>query len=210
MLEIGLTLALAVVLGGAVGLERELTGKAAGLRTNILIALGAAVFTMVSVDAAGRGADPARIAAQVVTGVGFIGAGAIIQARGSVVGLTTAATIWAVAGIGMAVGAQQTLLASLATLAIILCLTLLRRIDLAGMIEKKIFDIEITAQHSADVSDILRSLSETALEMEVTHISKRADELAIRVECAAKPSSINEILASLLSRDDVSSTRVKN
>ena len=97
---------LAVVLGAAIGLERELRGKPAGLRTNVLICLGAAVFTIVSKRMAEGHADSiTRIAAQIVTGIGFLGAGAIIQDRGSVHGLTTAATIWLVASIGMACGA---------------------------------------------------------------------------------------------------------
>jgi putative Mg2+ transporter-C (MgtC) family protein len=97
---------LAVLLGGAVGLERELRGKPAGLRTNVLICLGATVFTIISERMAEGHADSiTRIAAQIVTGIGFLGAGAIIQDRGSVHGLTTAATIWLVASIGMACGA---------------------------------------------------------------------------------------------------------
>ncbi len=96
---------LAVVLGSIIGLERELSGKPAGLRTNILICLGAAVFTIISKQMAEAGGSVTRIAAQIVTGVGFLGAGAIIQDRGGVHGLTTAATIWLVASIGMACGA---------------------------------------------------------------------------------------------------------
>lgn len=96
---------LAIVLGAAVGLEREIRGKAAGLRTNILICLGAAVFTIISKQMAEPGGSFTRIAAQIVTGVGFLGAGAIIRDRGGVHGLTTAATIWLVASIGMACGA---------------------------------------------------------------------------------------------------------
>ena len=96
---------LAVVFGAAIGLEREISGKAAGLRTNVLICLGAAVFTIISREMAGQTDSLTRIAAQIVTGVGFLGAGAIIQDRGGVHGLTTAATIWLVASIGMACGA---------------------------------------------------------------------------------------------------------
>ncbi|MHC4501141.1 MAG: MgtC/SapB family protein, partial [Planctomycetota bacterium] len=97
---------LAVVFGAAIGLEREISGKAAGLRTNVLICLGAAVFTIISRQmAAGTNTAVTRIAAQVVTGVGFLGAGAIIVDRGGVHGLTTAATIWLVASIGVACGA---------------------------------------------------------------------------------------------------------
>ena len=105
-LELLLQLVLATLLGGAIGLERELSGKPAGLRTNILICVGAALLTALSVDMSlGRG-DPARVAAQILPGVGFIGAGTILHARGSVTGLTSAATIWVVAAIGMALGAH--------------------------------------------------------------------------------------------------------
>ena len=102
-----LKLGLATLLGGAIGLERELSGKPAGLRTNILICIGATLFTVVSIHMLplGGGVDASRIPAQIVTGVGFIGAGAILHARGAVTGLTSAATIWVVAAIGMALGA---------------------------------------------------------------------------------------------------------
>ena len=110
-----LSLLLAVVLGALIGMERELSAKAAGLRTNVLICLGAAIFTIISTELAGGVGSPARIAAQIVTGVGFLGAGAIIQDRGGVFGLTTAATIWLVASIGMACGAQYYLIAIIAT-----------------------------------------------------------------------------------------------
>jgi putative Mg2+ transporter-C (MgtC) family protein len=109
-LDLLLKLALAVVLGGAIGLEREIAGKPAGLRTNILICIGAALLSDISVNI-GRTesgtyvGDPARLAAQIVSGIGFIGAGTIMQARGVVTGLTSAATIWVVAAIGIAIGA---------------------------------------------------------------------------------------------------------
>ncbi len=120
-------LALAAVLGGAVGLERELHEKPAGLRTNILICLGAALFTHLSLHFTSWGganspADPARVAAQIVSGIGFLGAGAIIQSRGNVTGLTTAATIWMVAAIGMAAGAGALGMAVGGTILILLVL----------------------------------------------------------------------------------------
>jgi putative Mg2+ transporter-C (MgtC) family protein len=118
-----LSIILAAVFGAAIGLEREISGKAAGLRTNLLICLGAAVFTIISRQiAAGTNASVARIAAQIVTGVGFLGAGAIIQDRGGIYGLTTAATIWMVASIGMACGAGFFLLASASTVLAIVVL----------------------------------------------------------------------------------------
>ena len=106
---------LALLFGAIVGIEREISGKAAGLRTNVLICIGAAIFTIMSRTMGADDGSVTRIAAQVVSGVGFLGAGAIIQDRGGVHGLTTAATIWLVAGIGMACGAKQFALASLVT-----------------------------------------------------------------------------------------------
>jgi putative Mg2+ transporter-C (MgtC) family protein len=111
--EVVLRIGLAAALGGAIGLERELREREAGLRTHLLVSVGAALFTMVSAYAwtdwrfsteEGLVFDPTRIAAQVVTGIGFLGAGAIIRQGLSVRGLTTAATLWVVAAIGMASG----------------------------------------------------------------------------------------------------------
>ncbi len=99
-----LRLLAAFIAGAALGFERDLHDKPAGLRTNLMICLGAALFTILSIRLGAAGSDPGRIAAQVVTGVGFLGAGSIIQRRDRIVGLTTAATIWLAAGIGMAFG----------------------------------------------------------------------------------------------------------
>jgi putative Mg2+ transporter-C (MgtC) family protein len=118
-----ISIILATILGASIGLERELSGKAAGLRTNVLICLGAAVFTIISREiVAQTDGSVARIAAQIVTGVGFLGAGAIIQDRGGIHGLTTAATIWLVASIGMACGGHFYLLGVITTLIAIIVL----------------------------------------------------------------------------------------
>src|SRR5437868_3018060 len=101
-IELWVRLFVAAGLGAAVGLEREYNRKPAGLRTNILIAVGSALFTMLSVSMTAPGGSTDRIAAQIVTGIGFLGGGAILHNRDSVHGLTTAATIWVNAAIGMA------------------------------------------------------------------------------------------------------------
>jgi len=111
-------MALAVVLGTVVGYEREHEGKPAGMRTHGMVALGAALFTVVSIYGFEGTADPARVAAQIVTGVGFLGAGAILHQRGSIRGLTTAAALWVTAAIGTAVGAGMYSL-SIATSALV-------------------------------------------------------------------------------------------
>ena len=121
---------LAVGCGTVIGLERQLKHKAAGLRTNILICLGAAVFTIISREMASGSQDSiTRIAAQIVTGVGFLGAGAVIQDRGGVHGLTTAATIWLMASIGMACGARFYGLAIFSTILALVVLVGLWQVD---------------------------------------------------------------------------------
>jgi putative Mg2+ transporter-C (MgtC) family protein len=102
--DVFLRLALAAGLGGAIGLEREFRQKPAGLRTNMLIALGSALFAILSVQLGTAAGSPDRVAAQVVSGIGFLGAGAILRSGENVHGLTTAATIWVNAAIGMAAG----------------------------------------------------------------------------------------------------------
>lgn len=122
-------LVVAVVLGGLVGLERELRDKPAGFRTIILICVGACLFTMLSQSVGGPDWNSTRIAAQIVTGIGFLGAGAIIRDRASIFGLTTASTIWAVAAIGMAVGFGQISLGALGTLVILIALFVLDAVE---------------------------------------------------------------------------------
>src|SRR5215216_7394840 len=113
-------LLLAAVLGGAIGAERELNDQAAGLRTHMLLTIGACLFTLVSAYGFGAGpADPSRLAAQIVTGIGFLGGGAIVRHGLTVRGLTTAASIWATASIGVAVGAGRYLLAAGGTVLVV-------------------------------------------------------------------------------------------
>jgi putative Mg2+ transporter-C (MgtC) family protein len=104
----------ALLIGGVVGLEREFKGKPAGIRTNILMCVGSCLFMIISIEiarTAGRVADPGRIAAQVVTGVGFLCAGTIMRSRFTISGLTTAATIWVLSALGLAIGAGYIILA---------------------------------------------------------------------------------------------------
>jgi len=122
-----LRLALAGALGGLIGLERELRDREAGLRTNLLVSLGAALFTIVGAYGfASIRTDPTRIAAQIVTGIGFLGAGAIIRQGSSIRGLTTAATLWVVAAVGLAAGAGYYSAALITTGLVLLALWPLR------------------------------------------------------------------------------------
>lgn len=124
----------AALCGAIIGLERQLKGKPAGFRTNILICLGSAMYMAVGLLVVFEDkvpSDPARIAAQVVTGIGFLGAGCIIQQRGRITGLTTAASIWVVAAIGIVAGAGFPILASIATVMVVTILAAL------GVVEKR-------------------------------------------------------------------------
>lgn len=120
--QVFLPILAAVILGGLIGIEREISRKAAGLRTNILICMGAALFTHLALNLQG---EAARMLAGVVTGVGFIGGGAVLRDRGGIYGITTAATIWLVTGIGIACGMRMYLLA--------IGITLLALVVLLGM-----------------------------------------------------------------------------
>ena len=124
-LDLTLRLLLAAALGAAIGIERESRQKPAGLRTNILIALGSALFTMLSIQMGGDGSTPDRIAAQVVTGMGFLGGGAILRSGQTVHGMTTAATIWVNAAVGMAAGAGLYMIASVSTVITLIVLVVL-------------------------------------------------------------------------------------
>lgn len=123
--EMVLRLLLATALGASIGFQRERAGKSAGLRTHILICVGAALFTVASIYGFGSGDEMARVAAGVVVGIGFLGAGAIIRSGGEIVhGLTTAASIWAVAAVGLAAGAGLYLVSAVATTLVLIVLFL--------------------------------------------------------------------------------------
>lgn len=122
-MELTLRLLLAFALGAVLGFERERVDKPAGLRTHILVSLGSCLFTILSLMAF-PGSDPARVAAYIVAGIGFIGAGTILQTRERIVGITTAASLWVAASIGMAAGAGFYLLAIITTAMAYLTLSL--------------------------------------------------------------------------------------
>ena len=128
--ELTQRLLLAALLGGAIGVEREWRNKEAGLRTNILIAIGSALFTLMSIELTdARTGDTSRVAAQIVTGIGFLGAGAIMRTNGGIQGLTTAATIWVNAAVGVAAGGGEYHLAFIATAVTLVVLLVLQPIE---------------------------------------------------------------------------------
>jgi putative Mg2+ transporter-C (MgtC) family protein len=166
-------LIVAAILGGIIGLERELRHKPAGLRTNMFIGLGAAMFTILSDQlAAAHPGDHTRIAAQIIPGIGFIGAGSILHARGSVTGLTTAATIFVVASVGMAVGGGLYLTATLETGIILVALYVLGQAEDRFELKSKILVYEATGARAEDIiGELNRILDEEKLAMQHVRIN---------------------------------------
>lgn len=174
-LVIALKLVIAMLCGGAIGLERELNRKPAGLRTNVLICFGAALYMIVSRHISGGAAytDPARLAAQVVAGIGFLGAGVILQARGSVTGLTTAATIFVVGAVGIAVGEGMIWLAIFSTIVILLVLVLLRWLEHAAIGRRRLFRYALETNHSVEVLEkLIELLDQDRLHLESYEIKE--------------------------------------
>ena len=203
-LELMLQLALATLLGGAIGLERELGGKPAGLRTNILICIGSALYTKLSISMAGTTADPTRVAAQIVTGVGFIGAGTILHARGAVVGLTSAATIWVVAAIGVALGGGYYLEALGTTLMVLVVLQGLGRVE--QLVERHAARSRVTI-HARPDPTVLEEL-ETIVRrtgcdiMEVASRQENVD-LVIELDLRGPKRLHDQVMIALLHHDKV-------
>lgn len=209
-------LVVAVVLGSAVGLEREMSGKPAGLRTTILICVGSALFThlsitigQVSLTPAGQPyGDVTRIAAQIVTGIGFLGAGAILHGRGTIIGLTTAATIWVVAAIGMATGAGAYIEAVGTTVLVCLVLAGLRPIErkLVSVRRTVTATLRVTPNVDFDAFDAVFRASGVHVMSRRTfdHVGDRTFELTL-----VGPSKRFDVLVDALRRrDDVVSIYV--
>src|SRR5438477_985770 len=154
-------LLLAGLLGGLIGLERTVHHKSAGIRTNMFICIGAAMFTILSdIIPDPSLADRTRIASNIVQGVGFLGAGAILHAKGGVSGLTTAATIWVVASIGIAAGAGHYLLATFATMIILVALLVLGSIEAKLGLKRLAMSYEIKGESAPKILDQLNELLE--------------------------------------------------
>ena len=166
-------LLVAAILGGTIGLERQLRHKPAGLRTNMFICFGAAMFTVLSKQLAGTESDSARIAAQIIPGIGFIGAGSILHARGSVTGLTTAATLFVVASVGMAAGGGLYITAVFATALILVALAVLGNLEGRFALKPTITTFEVTgANVEAMLREVNRILEGEKLTMHDVHLAE--------------------------------------
>jgi len=210
-LELMLQVGLATLLGGAIGLERELGGKPAGLRTNILICIGSVLYTHLSIamlsaiaGAGGTGTDPTRVAGQIVTGVGFIGAGTILHARGAVVGLTSAATIWVVAAIGVALGSGYYLEGIATTIVVLGVLAGLGRVEKLVERQSTRSTISIHARPGPTVLEDLESLVRRA-GLEVNAVSSRQEnvDLVIDFDLRGSKRLHDQVMITLLHHDYV-------
>jgi len=175
-------LVLAVVFGGVTGFERERRGKPAGLRTNVLICVGATLFTELSISMAGTVGDPGRVAAQIVTGVGFLGAGTILHSRGYITGLTSAATIWLVAAIGMAIGTDAVLEAAGATFLVVVVLRVLARLErrLAKRQETSRIVVEVSSDPN-DVNAVEEAVRKAGVEIQELHSERMLDKTVVEL-----------------------------
>jgi putative Mg2+ transporter-C (MgtC) family protein len=206
-------LGLAAALGGVIGLERQASGKPAGFRTNLLICLGAALVTELSVAVArdvslpgGFRSDPGRLAAQIVSGVGFLGAGTIMQSRGSVVGLTTAATLWVVAAIGMAVGAGAYIQALVGTAIVMLALMFLGRFeDHLVPYHYHEHQLRITLAMGTDrIEEVEKVLADLGYTVSVREVERQDGLLVVLLSVRGRRHEIETALRRLMQREDVS------
>lgn len=198
-------LVLAAVLGGIIGLERELSGKPAGFRTNLLICVGAALLTELSIAVARAAdplvtqADPGRIAAQIVSGIGFLGAGTIIQARGSVVGLTTAATLWVVAAIGIAAGAGAYIEAIGTTFLVLAALLFLGRFEKSVLERQTSRIVQVTLAPEPRLLQVVEeALRTTGLQVRIADVERQRDAIVATFESKGSPPMLAKIVSRLL------------
>jgi putative Mg2+ transporter-C (MgtC) family protein len=201
MSAILLKILLSACLGGIIGAEREMAHKEAGLRTNILIALGSTLITILSFEFAviSKTGDPARLAAQIISGIGFLGAGAIMQARFAVHGLTTAATIWVVAGIGIAVGCGFYLISLAITIFVLLVLSVFRYF--AAIIERHhhLYVYIITTETRAAVLfDIRKILTELNIHYQSAKLSKGTETYEIELVVDSSDNKNRQFLEKLI------------
>ena len=202
-----LKLLLAVVLGGAIGLEREIKAKPAGLRTNILICVGAALLSDVSIRigmvSGQRVGDPARIAAQIVSGIGFIGAGTIMQGGGMVTGLTSAATIWVVAAIGIAIGAGFYIEAAGSGILVMVVLAWLTRVENRVRRMRRVVAFTIRARPALPLADLREALAAQGLNIVSCEMFDHTDDRTFEVRVVGPAIQFETIADRLLSRGDV-------
>lgn len=200
-------LALAVLLGGIIGFEREIAGKPAGLRTNILICIGAALLMDVSariglIDGR-RVGDPGRIAAQIVSGVGFLGAGTIMQSQGMVTGLTSAATIWVVAAIGMTVGGGYYIEGIGAGLLVTFVLAGLGGLEHWVRRARRVVSATVRTRSGTPEEEVATTLRSHGIRIEGRRVFDHEQDRTFELKLSGPSRQFDLATAALLMRDDV-------
>jgi putative Mg2+ transporter-C (MgtC) family protein len=207
-LDLLLKLGLAVVLGGVIGLEREIAGKPAGLRTNILICVGAALLTDVSIRMVigpngARVGDPSRLAAQIITGIGFIGAGTIMQSRGTITGLTSAATIWVVAAIGITVGSGAYLEAAGAGLLVALVLAGLGTLEHKLRRARRVLSCTIRTKPGFSRDELVTILGMSGINIVGERMFDHAEDRVFELKLSGPARQYDVVTEKLLTNEDV-------
>ncbi len=198
-----LKLLLAVLAGGLIGAEREFRDKAAGFRTLIFICVGATVFTILSIKL-GAGVDTTRIAAAIVSGVGFLGAGVILRDRGQIMGLTTASTIWLAAAMGMAIGGGQYMLAGAAVLTVLVVLWIFPFIEFFIDNLRHTFKYEVTCKLDPDKPEkLLAMLKDLRLRVQSFKKTKSGNSMRLRWDARGSPKNHNKLMEALFADPDI-------
>ncbi len=189
-------LTLAALLGSLIGYERERHGRPAGMRTHMLVIIGTVLYCECS---RAYGGDPGRIAAQVVTGVGFLGAGVIMRLGAEIRGLTTAASVWAVAAIGMCVSASgpMLLVAVFATALILLTLVAVSKLEKRILPEANAHPLLLEAAPSVDATALMREIEKAGGRVFAIKVLDHEPELRLEVEVQGRPASLLSIMTSL-------------
>lgn len=204
MEQIIVKVVLAMILGGVMGLERQYNDKPAGYATNSIICVGAALFTILSLYMGEMGGDPGRIAAQIVSGVGFLGAGAILREGNKISGLTTAAGVWLVAAVGMAVGYGQFLLAAAACALILLMQLGVRR--MLGLLEKlRRYDtiyLTCTPKWSV-VHNICQEIEKQHVQILKKEVTKHDNHFAVEIVATLTGHEFQQVTKKVLEMPDV-------
>jgi putative Mg2+ transporter-C (MgtC) family protein len=208
-----IALLLAAFLGTIVGLERQRQGTSAGMRTHILVCVGASLITMSSIELSrlgiaegGKGGDPGRLAAQIVSGIGFLGAGAIVRSGLTVHGLTTAASVWTIAGIGIAVGISPRTgeLATVATAIVLITLSVLERLEYKFKLKVPLVWLEVHLEDRDDclerVLDCLTAQGASILEFS-SEVTSNIRTVRVRLSVAAMQAK-KETLIPLLTKEE--------
>lgn len=213
-LPLGFKVILAIICGGAIGLEREIKHKPAGLRTNILICVGSVLFTVLSVlmsTQLGGTGDQTRIAAQIVSGIGFLGGGMILQGGGAVTGLTSAATVWVVAAIGMCIGLGFPITAAIFTVTVVFTLYFLSKVDnkVFGKLHCYETWIHLQSMDPAARAEIMETFQHSDLELTRLTVDEKDDRYQILAKYYASEVRHLRIQAALWSVPKVDRIDVK-